>query len=312
MNYLELINSYWQLARGREPKITVSAALLYFALLAESNSRGWQNPLFVGSATITALTGIAGHTLIRARRELAAAGLIEYTPGDGRGNATAYKIKVAEIAPFAGKAAKIAPFEPEKGAEKGAKNAHHTKQKQDYKDSQSGRQENPANFAPFGSPQPERENPGKEKETAPEGAAPESARNRAILDDNAQGGGIPQPNPQTPLSANSRENNYQGAGPTLAQVEAEQRAKGYQLEAARFYSHFAPDWKTANGEPIRSWRKLYAWCEKNGLFDTATPPAQGQQLPAGTTYTSRMPGDPPQKEFTPKRWDPGEPQSNWL
>ncbi len=326
MNYIELINSFWQYARGREPKLTVSAALLYFALLAESNSRGWQNPLFVGSATITAMTGIAGHTLIRARRELAAAGLIQYSAGSGRGNATAYKIKASKIDTFCEKAeqekgAKFAPFEPEKGAEKGAKNAHQTKLKQVSIDGQTDITEKAAFFAGFTPSEQERENPAKEKETAQEGTARENAGNGPILDANGTGGGIPQPRGESATSAKFAENNSRGNGPTLAQVEAEQRAKGYKLPAADFYAHFAPDWKLSSGEPIRSWRKLYAYVERNGLFDGGrsgkpedTPGAQA--LPARTIYTSRMPGEPKQEGagdgFTQKPWDPGERGNNWI
>ena len=301
MNYLELLNTFWRLVRAGELELKPAAALLYMALLAESNHKGWPAPLFVGTATLMHLTSMGENTLLRARKELAAAGLIEYAPGDGRGNATAYTIKAAKFATFyekgTGKAAKLEPFEEERTPERSPKKA--AKFEDQYKHinrspvDKSDRQEKPSKIDTFTGDPAERENPAKETETAQGTAAPGNAGNRAILDDNARGGGIPQPDHERPLSANSGKNNSPGgAGPTLAQVEAEQRAKGYKLEAARFYSHFAPDWKTANGEPVRSWRKLYAWCETNGLFDTAPQKTQGpQQLPPrdSTEYEDRLP-----------------------
>lgn len=314
MNYLELINSFWQAEDRRGAQFSPAATRLYFALLNYSNRQGWPQVVFKANG---AFFPMATNTLKRARQELAEAGLIQYSAGTGRGNATAYKINVSKIDTFSErgqeKGAKIDTFTQEKGSEKVSNFDTQTKQINRSPVDKSVRQEKPLNFDTFTGDPAERENPGKEKET-PAGAAPAaSPGNGAILSDNAPGGGIPQATGENaPVPIFGKNNSSQGAGPTLAQVEAEQRAKGYQLEAARFYSHFAPDWKTANGEPVRSWRKLYAWCEVNGLFDTAPTQEQGQRLPAGTIYTSRMPGDPPQRDLEPKRWDPGEPQSNWL
>lgn len=271
------------------------------ALLAESNHKGWPAPLFVGTATLMHLTSMGENTLLRARKELAAAGLIEYAPGDGRGNATAYTLKAAKFATFyergTGKAAKLEPFAeerpPKRSPKKAAKFEDQYKQVNKSFVSTSDRQEKPLNIDTFTEDPAERENPGKEKETAAGAAPAASPGNGAILSDNAPGGGIPQATGENaPVPIFGKNNSSQGAGPTLAQVEAEQRAKGYKLEAARFYSHFAPDWKTANGEPVRSWRKLYAWCETNGLFDTAPQKTQGpQQLPPrdSTEYEDRLP-----------------------
>lgn len=294
MNYLELLNTFWRLVRAGELELKPAAALLYMALLAESNHKGWPAPLFVGTATLMHLTSMGENTLLRARKELAAAGLIEYAPGDGRGNATAYTIKAAKFATFyekgTGKAAKLEPFEeerpPERSPKKAAKFEDQYKQINKSCNSQSDRQDKRQEFLQgLEDPRAERENPAKEKGSAPEASPAEKRGNGAILSDNAQGGGIPQPEGESAPVAKFAENNYQGTGPTLAQVEAEQRAKGYQLEAARFYSHFAPDWKTANGEPVRSWRKLYAFCEKNGLFDPTPRQTQGpQRLPDRDDY----------------------------
>lgn len=297
LNYIEQINAFWEQAE-RGSSLPVSARLLYFALLHLSNRRGWQNPLFVGNPIICHLTGMTEKTVIQARRALVAAGLIQYTPGDGRGNATGYTINPVNIPGFtAEKAGNFTAFEGEKGGEntafeekrlekRGAFIPAQTKQINKSCNSQSDRQDKRQEFLQgLEDPRAERENPAKEKGSAPEASPAEKRGNGAILSDNAQGGGIPQPEGESAPVAKFAENNYQGTGPTLAQVEAEQRAKGYQLEAARFYSHFAPDWKTANGEPVRSWRKLYAWCETNGLFDTAPQKTQGpQRLPDRDDY----------------------------
>ena len=294
MNYLEQINSFWQVEDRRGAPFSPAATRLYFALLHYSNRQGWPPVIFKANG---AFFPMATNTLKRARQELADAGLIQYSAGAGRGNATAYKINVSKIDTFSErepeKGAKIDTFTPEKGSEKVSNFDTQTKLINRSPVDKSGRQEKPAKIDTFTGDPAERENPAKETETAQGTAAPGNAGNRAILDDNARGGGIPQPDQERPLSANSGKNNSRpGAGPTLAQVEAEQRAKGYKLEAARFYSHFAPDWKTANGEPVRSWRKLYAWCETNGLFDTAPQKTQGpQQLPPrdATEYEDVLP-----------------------
>ena len=294
MNYILQILGIRKTERQRGEPISLAAFRLHHTLLAISNSRGWPNPVFISSAEIFAESRLAENTVARARRELEAAGLIQYTTSKGRGHAAAYYIKPFTKEDF--NTEKPAAFEDFNGGKSLEKPAAFEDQYTHINRSsvdKSGRQaENPNNLGILDGAQAERENPAKETETAQGAAAPGNAGNRAILDDNARGGGIPQPDHERPLSANSGKNNSPGGtGPTLAQVEAEQRAKGYKLEAARFYSHFAPDWKTANGEPVRSWRKLYAWCETNGLFDTAPQKTQEPQLPprGSTEYEDMLP-----------------------
>lgn len=83
MNYVNLINEFWELRR--KEKITNIQADLYFFILHESNSRGkgkeWENPFKCGNDTIKAGIGIAISTLQEAREKLVELGLITFKPG---------------------------------------------------------------------------------------------------------------------------------------------------------------------------------------------------------------------------------------
>jgi hypothetical protein len=79
MNYIEMINQYWQL---REQGILTGAeGDLYMYLLHVSNKLGWKNPFNQSNALICAILNTSEPTLIRHRNTLKQAGLIEFESG---------------------------------------------------------------------------------------------------------------------------------------------------------------------------------------------------------------------------------------
>jgi hypothetical protein len=90
MNYIELINQFWQVRRGK--RITSTQADLYFCLLQESNTRNWENPFTFSNVQICANIGVSEPTLIDARARLKQLGLIDFEPGERKSTSPRYKI----------------------------------------------------------------------------------------------------------------------------------------------------------------------------------------------------------------------------
>jgi hypothetical protein len=79
MNYIEMINQYWQL---REQGILTGAeGDLYMYLLHVSNKLGWKNPFNQSNALICAILNTSEPTLIRHRNTLKQVGLINFERG---------------------------------------------------------------------------------------------------------------------------------------------------------------------------------------------------------------------------------------
>jgi hypothetical protein len=82
MNYIELINQFWQMRRSK--RITSIEADLYFYLLKECNERHWENPFSHPNMLICATIGCTEKTLIEVRNRLKQKGLIDFEPGERR------------------------------------------------------------------------------------------------------------------------------------------------------------------------------------------------------------------------------------
>ena len=68
MNYIEIINRFWQLRRAC--RLNSSEADLLFFLVQESNIRNWQNPFQCANRLICATLGMSESTLTKARNAL--------------------------------------------------------------------------------------------------------------------------------------------------------------------------------------------------------------------------------------------------
>lgn len=79
MNYIELINRFWQLRRSK--RITSTQTDLYFFLLQECNQRDWENPFQCSNGLVCSGIGITEKTLIDARNVLKQLGLIDFENG---------------------------------------------------------------------------------------------------------------------------------------------------------------------------------------------------------------------------------------
>ena len=100
MNYIELINQFWQC--DIEHSFNGSETRLYFYLLHTCNSLRWKNPFTHSDAHLAAVSGMSVNTLKTARNRLKQAGLLEFTAGSqGRGQShkAQYKLSIFDTIP---------------------------------------------------------------------------------------------------------------------------------------------------------------------------------------------------------------------
>ena len=90
MNYLGLINRFW--IKDIEYQFSDKETALYFYLLNVSNSIHWKNPFGLSNAMTIAKFGWGKTSFDNAKNNLKKAGLIDFKPGDGRGNVYRYTI----------------------------------------------------------------------------------------------------------------------------------------------------------------------------------------------------------------------------
>lgn len=76
MNYIELINQFWEL--DTECSFSGVQAKLYFAILNYANRLNWKEPLSIPNTRLLATLGISKSALGKARQRLMDTGLIEY------------------------------------------------------------------------------------------------------------------------------------------------------------------------------------------------------------------------------------------
>ena len=90
MNYIELINQFWQ--TRRRVRLTSAEADLYFCLLQECNLRGWANPFECSNGLICATIGVSESTLIDVRNRLQQKGFIKFVAGARKAKSPVYSI----------------------------------------------------------------------------------------------------------------------------------------------------------------------------------------------------------------------------
>ncbi|MEX6691231.1 hypothetical protein QTN47_27225 [Danxiaibacter flavus] len=131
MNYLELINQYWDL---REQGILLgSEGEYYLFLLHKCNRLAWKNPFNLSNQLCCGYLGIQEKSLIKYRNKLKQVGLIDFKSGT-KGNNTEYRIhfpntckKYSESGSLSG-----SQMGSESGSLSGEKRPDNIKQKQDY------------------------------------------------------------------------------------------------------------------------------------------------------------------------------------
>lgn len=88
MNYIELINRYWQEVDVKG--FTQTETNIYFRLLDVCNRLGWENPFSLSNPRAVALMAITENTLAVGRDKLVAKGLIGFKKGSRRKDAPQY------------------------------------------------------------------------------------------------------------------------------------------------------------------------------------------------------------------------------
>lgn len=97
MNYIELINKFWELDEAWQ--FRASETRLYFYLLKVANRLGWTGAFHHGDDKTAANVGISKITLRTARIRLTEAGLIAFSKGGkGHGRKTRYHILMQDAA----------------------------------------------------------------------------------------------------------------------------------------------------------------------------------------------------------------------
>lgn len=98
MNYIELINKFWELDEAWQ--FRASETRLYFYLLKVANRLGWAGTFYHGDDKTAANVGISKTTLKSARLRLTKAGLITFGKGGkGYGRKTRYLILMPDTDP---------------------------------------------------------------------------------------------------------------------------------------------------------------------------------------------------------------------
>ena len=90
MNYIELINLFWQ--TRRRVRLSSVEADLYFFLLQECNTQNWENPFECPNGLICVSIGMSEPTLIDARNRLQQKGFIEFVKGKRRAQSPVYTL----------------------------------------------------------------------------------------------------------------------------------------------------------------------------------------------------------------------------
>lgn len=90
MNYIELINHFWK--KDIEYNFCDKEITLYFYLLKVSNSIGWKNPFGLSNDMTVAKFRWGKSSFDTCKNRLKMAGLIDFNPGNGRGNVYQYTI----------------------------------------------------------------------------------------------------------------------------------------------------------------------------------------------------------------------------
>ena len=88
MTYIEYINQFWQTQANVE--FSPNEAYLYFFLLHECNSRGWENPFECPNRRIVLSIGVSEPTMIDCRNRLQQKGLIQFEAGKKRAKSPVY------------------------------------------------------------------------------------------------------------------------------------------------------------------------------------------------------------------------------
>lgn len=98
MNYIELINRFWELDEGWQ--FSCCETRLYFYLVKTANRLGWEDNWTHSDDKTSANVGVSLNKMKHARNRLVQAGLIEcYSGGKGYGSKTRYRIRCQNLTP---------------------------------------------------------------------------------------------------------------------------------------------------------------------------------------------------------------------
>ena len=88
MTYIDYVNQFWK--THQSVAFSSNEVYLYFFLLNECNSRGWENPFECPNRRIVLATGISEPTVIEVRNRLQQKGLLQFESGKKNAKSPVY------------------------------------------------------------------------------------------------------------------------------------------------------------------------------------------------------------------------------
>lgn len=88
MTYIDYMNLFWKIHQSEE--FSSNEVYLYFFLLNECNTRGWQNPFEYPNRRIVLATGMSEKTVIEVRNRLQQKGLLRFEAGKRNAKSPVY------------------------------------------------------------------------------------------------------------------------------------------------------------------------------------------------------------------------------
>lgn len=92
VSYQDLVAHFWQ--KDTEHNFSPNAIAIYFFILNVANSCFWKFPIGISNGITMMKFGIGKTAFDNAKKELKIAGIIDFKPGDGRGNVYQYYIVI--------------------------------------------------------------------------------------------------------------------------------------------------------------------------------------------------------------------------
>lgn len=239
MNYIELINRYWQEVDVKG--FTPTETSIYFRLLDICNRLCWENPFSLSNPRAVALMAVTENTLAAGRDKLVMKGLIGFKRGSRRKDTPMYcfpeKIDGEWVFPNGFTAVFTSNIEPKPAAKRGVKPAAKSRAKPAAYNKTKTETEN--NISPIG----ERV---REREPVPDGLF--SKRELSKME---------QKGIKAAKLVEFSPPSVEDVKDCFLQQRANMRLPDWETEAVSFFSYYdSQGWVKSNGRKVSNWESL--------------------------------------------------------
>lgn len=270
MNYIELINRYWQEVDVKG--FTPTETNIYFRLLDICNRLGWENPFSLSNPRAVALMAVTENTLAAGRDKLVMKGLIGFKRGSRRKDTPIYcfpeKIDGEWVFPNGFTSCFTSNIEPKPAAKSGVKPAAKSRAKPAAYNKTKIETEN--NNSPTGE-RPRARSPVKEglfSERELTQMEPRGIKASALVE-------------FTPPTVENVKDYF-------IQQRADIRLQDWETEAISFFSYYdSQGWVKSNGRKVANWESLV----NDWILRKEREQKQTKQNEQRTTYRRPTPED---------------------